>query len=173
MIRVILFINLLTLSGIANAFTLEFTEAEVQEKISAMMPLERKKLFLTMIIRDPIVKFLKNPDKVSVMANIEASVPGGMTGTGNVNIVGSLSYNKEEGSFYLKDPIINEMHIDKIQNKYQSTIKDLAQKVVVNVMSTRSVYKLRDDNVKHKLAKSTLNSISVSNQKLIVEFNLF
>jgi len=170
----ILFFLLLTIFvNPVNAYTLKFTEEDLQKQVSAMMPLETKQLFLTINISDPVVKLLKSENKINIKTNIEAIIPGGIKGTGNINITGTLSYNNKNGTFYFKDPVINEMNVDNVAEKYQSSIKDLAQDSIVKAMSTRPVYTLRDDNEKHTLAKSVLKSMMVKNGILIVELAPF
>lgn len=166
-------IVLLSYSNIAGALTLKFTEAELQEKVSAMMPLEKKKGFITIVFSDPVVKLLKESNKIGIKTNMAAKIPGGIKGTGMAEITGSLSYNKDESTFHMLDPVITTMHIDKVPDKFQPKIKALAQKSLSKTMATRPIYKLRDDNMKHKLAKSTLKNISVKDGKLLVEFSLF
>lgn len=165
-------IILLTFSCIAGAYTVEFSEADIQEKVSAMMPLQRKRLFVTIIITQPVVKLLKNVNKISIKANLEA-LAGGHRGTGNMTITGALTYNKKNGTFHLKDPAISDMHIDRIQQQYQPVIKDIAQSAMAKTLASRPVYTLQDDNIRHKLAKSALESISVNDGKLVVVFSLF
>lgn len=164
---------LLAYSNIAGALTLKFTEAELQEKVSAMMPLEKKKGFITIVISDPVVKLLKDSNRIGIKTNMAASIPGLINGTGMAEITGSLSYNKDKGTFHMLDPVITAMHIDKVPEKFQPKIKDMAQKSLSNTMATRPIYQLRDDDMKHKLAKATLKSVAVKEEKLVVEFGLF
>ena len=171
--KILFFLLLIIFVNPANAYTLKFTEADLQKQVSAMMPLETKQLFMTINITDPVVKLLKNENKINIKTNIEATMPGGIRGTGNITITGTLSYNNEKGTFHFKDPVINEMHVDNIAKKYQSSIKDLSQDAIVKSMSSRPVYTLRDDNEKHKLAKSVLKSMVVKNGILIVELAPF
>lgn len=169
----IVMVGMYLFAGAAGAFTLEFTEAQLQEKIDAMMPLEKKRLLFTIVISDPALKLLQGEDRLNVRANLSVKVPGGVTGSGKVNITGKLRYDKDKGEFYLDEPVINEMHVDKVPDNYQAQIKSLTQKSVEKAMARKPVYKLKDDNVKQKLAKSTLQSVRVDGGKLIVEFGLF
>lgn len=170
----ILLILLLTITTTSvNAFTLEFTQAELQEKVSAMMPLKKKKLFITIIFTNPVVKLIKTANRIGIKTNIQAMIPGGIKGSGTAEITGSLNYKPEEGAFYIKDPTITTLHINKVKDVMQPKIKKLAQTAISKTMVARPVYKLKDDNVRHKLAKSALKSITVNDGILVVEFSLF
>lgn len=153
--------------------TLEFTQAELQEKVSAMMPVEKKKGLLTIILSEPVVKLHQDSNKIGIKTNMQANILGMLKGTGVTEITGSLSYNKDKGTFHLLDPVITTMHINKVPDKYQPKIKNLAQQALAKTMAKRPIYQLRDDTMKHKLAKATLKSVTVDKGKLLVKFGLF
>ena len=171
--RILLTILLVILSNPVNALTLEFTEADIQETVSAMMPLKQKKMFVTVIFTNPIVKLIKVSNKIGVKTDIQALIPGVAKGSGMAEITGSLGYNSKEGAFYLTDPIITSMHVDRLKKSMQPEIKKLAQTAITKTMTTQPIYKLNDENAKQKLAKSALKSVSVNNGKLVVEFGIF
>ncbi len=156
-----------------SAFTLEFTEAQLQEKIEAMMPIKKKKLFVTVIISNPVIRLLKKSNRLAVKADISANALGSEKGSGKIEITGSLLYNAKKGTFHLKDPKIESMHIDDVPDMYQAKIKSLAQSAIIKTMATRPIYKLKEDNLKQKLAKASLNSILVKGGKLIIDFGFF
>ncbi|MBA6364123.1 DUF1439 domain-containing protein, partial [Colwellia sp. BRX8-8] len=52
-------------------------------------------------------------------------------------------------------------------------IQDIAQAMLSKVMAVYPVYKFKDDNVKHKLAKAVLKSLEVKDEKLIITLGVF
>ena len=165
----------LVVANFANAFTFtkEFTEVELQQKIEAMMPLETKQFFMTIVITQPRLDLIEGSNQLGIQANIQAIAPGGLQGNGTTYIMGEISYRPEEGAFYLHNPTIVDLHIDGIQEIYQSEIKQLAQIALSEVLLVHPVYKLEDDNLQHRLAKSKLESVLVEDEKLIVKLKLF
>lgn len=166
---------ILALTNFANAFsyTKEFTEVELQQKVEAMMPLEKKKFFITIVITDPTMDLIESSNKLGIQAHIQAIAPGGIKGSGITNITGTISYAQAEGSFYLKDPTIVSLQINGMPDKYQKKIKSLAQASISKVLSSRPIFKFKDDSLKHKLAKAALESVVVENQKLLVKLSVF
>ncbi len=71
------------------------------------------------------------------------------------------------------NPTIVDLKINGIPDKYQPKIRKLAQITISKILSSRPVYKLKDDNLKHKLAKATLDSVLVENEKLLVTLTVF
>ncbi|MBL1276372.1 MAG: DUF1439 domain-containing protein [Ectothiorhodospiraceae bacterium] len=157
----------------AFSYTVEISEKELQEKISAMMPLEKKKFFMSVVLSNPDVDLMENDNKIGITIDIKVVAPGGMNGAGRAKITGSLSYNKERGELYFKDPKIVKLDIAKVPKSIIPNIKSLAQSVAGKALEKRPVYKLKDDDVKQKLAKSVLKSITVENGKLLVVLGVF
>lgn len=174
-IRILLALFLMASSQLAMAFsyTLEISEEELQEKISKMMPMEKKKYFVTVILSNPDVNLADGNNEIGVFSHVKVIAPGGIQGTGKVSIVGSLRYDADKGVFFFNDPEIVNIEVDDVPEKYLPNIKNIAQSVAGKVLATRPVYKLNDDNLKHKLAKSVLQSIKVEKSKLLVELSAF
>ena len=174
-IRSTLFFLILFLSQTTMAFTytLEIPEAELQKKIVGMMPLEKKKFFFTITLSDPVVELIERDNKVGVFTHIKVVGPKGIQGMGRTKITGSLSYESEKAEFFFKNMVIENLEIDKIQDKYIPKIQGIVQLVARKMLAKRPVYRLKDNNVKHKLAKAVLESIKVKDKKLWVELSLF
>ena len=177
MIRALLVTALLFSAQMALAFsyTVEIPEEELQKKVSAMMPIEKKKLFVTVVLSKPEVDLMEGEDKIGVFSHIEVRVPGaaGLKGSGRVNITGSLSYDAKKGAFFFHKPSIVRLEVDKIPGKYMKNVKKAVELIAKKVLATRPVYTLKDDNVKQKLAKSVLETVSVKDQQLEVVLSVF
>jgi len=168
-----LFFMASTQLAMAFSYTLEISEEELQEKISKMMPMEKKKYFVTVILSNPDVDLADGKNEVGIFSHVKVIAPGGIQGAGKVNITGSLRYDADKGAFFFNHPEIVSLEIDDVPEKYIPNIKSIAQSVTAKVLAARPVYKLKDDNLKQKLAKSALKSIKVENSKLLVELSVF
>ncbi|OMH29139.1 DUF1439 domain-containing protein [Motiliproteus sp. MSK22-1] len=161
-----------THSASAFSYTQEFTEAELQQQIEAMMPLKAKRSFVTLIITKPSLNLLKTSNTLSIKAHVKATTFATLSGSGMARITGSISYDPNSGAFFLRNPTVNSIHINGVPGEYQQTIKELAQITLSNALSSYPVYVLDDDNLKHRLAKSSLESITVKDKKLIVKLKI-
>lgn len=166
---------LLLISQVAFAFeyTLEFTELQLQEKISAMMPVTKKTMLATVVVDKAKLELIEGSDKLAIAAKLNAVLLGNLNATGDLKIQGTLSYNAKEGAFYLKNPEIIELNINEIPPRFHEQVKQLAQKGVAKKLSNQPVYKLKDDDMKQNLAKSMLKSLQVKNKTLIATLGLF
>lgn len=175
MLRILFVFQLLFMSQLSDAFTydLEITEAELQEKLEAMMPLEKKKLFFKTIVTDPKVKLISASNEIAIYANVAAHAPGGLTLTGSTQLQGSLRYDAEKGAFYFDNAKVKHLKIDQLPEQFAPKVKELTQTAVTNGTGRRPVYVLNDDNLKQKLAKSVLKSVLVKGSSLIVTLSAF
>lgn len=168
---ILLAVNLL-LTTKAQAITLKFTQAELQKKVMEMMPVTKKKFLVTVVISNPLVTLPPKGNHIQVKCDIEANAPGNLKTNGTIQITGSLSYNREKGSFHLKNPSIDHMHIEKLSPKMLTTVKNLSQTALIKVMHRRPVFTLKDDKMKHKLAKAVLKSVEVKDGILYVNMGM-
>jgi len=156
----------------ALTYTIKLSEAELQKKVEAMMPIEKKKLFFKVILSEPKIELVEGSNEVGIFTHIDIDSKLGIRGTGRAKITGVLSYNADLNEFFFKNSKIEKLEIDKVSQKNIKQIKGLVQVIVSKTLAKRPVYRLKDDNLKHKLAKSVLQSVSVKNKKLLLELSV-
>lgn len=157
----------------AYSYTKEFSETELQNMVSAMMPLTRTQYFVTLTFSQPKVHLLESSNELGLGATIEASALGAFNGNGTTYITGSISYNQDEGAFYFKNPQLVELTLNGVAKKQQADIQKLAQSTISTLLASRPIYILNDNDLKQKLAKSTLESVTVTQGKLVVSLSVF
>jgi hypothetical protein len=108
-----------------------------------------------------------------VSTSIDVSAPAGLKATGAAKIRGSLSYDAATGEFFFKNPSVDEFEVNGLPEKYRPTVRKVAQLAAEKALSGRPIYALKDDDLKHKLAKSALRSVTVKEGKLLVVFGVF
>lgn len=174
MLRSIIALCLLLSSQVAVAlsYTLEISEEELQEKVAAVMPLERKKFFVKVIFSHPKVELAENANQIGIYSQMDITAPG-VKSTGQTKITGTLDYRPATNEFFFKNPAIVDMKIGKMPKLYTATIKEIAQMMVSKILATTPVYKLKGGDLKHDLAKAMLKSVVVENKQLLVELELF
>lgn len=175
MFKKIVSLSLLLSSQVANAFTynMVITEQELQKKVSAMMPLEKQKRYYSVVISDPEVELISETNEIGLFANLDLVILGNMKGAGRANIKGTISYDAKKGAFFFRDAKIVSLSIDQVPQQYEPMIKKLIQKALGKVLAKNPVYKFKDDNIKHKLAKSVLKSIEVKDDRLLITLGTF
>ena len=157
----------------AYSYTLEISEQALQEKLSSMLPIERKFLVFNMTLSDPKVSLLKDTNKIGLYIAMAVTAPDGSAGTGRVNITGTLSYTPAQGAFYIADPIVENIEVDRLQLQYATDIKMISQMLVASILASHPVYTLQTDDLRQKYLKSVLESVAVDQGKLLVTLKAF
>lgn len=168
-----LFLLLSSHAAMALSYTVEISEEELQEKVAAMMPLEKKKFFVKVIFSHPKIELAQNANEIGLYSQMDITAPGGITSSGQTKITGTLDYNQTTNEFFFKNPAIVDMKIGKVPEFYTETIKEIAQLIVSKTLASKPVYKLKGGDLKHDLAKTMLKSVMVENRQLLVELELF
>lgn len=154
----------------ACAYTLEIQENELQDKVSAMMPIELKKMFLIVTLSNPIIDLESESNEVTVYTDIQVEAPSGQKGTGSLKIRGSPFYKPDISSLFLQEVKIVDMKIDKLPETYFPLAKGVVHLMATKMFAKYPVYTLKSASIKHSIAKTFLKSVSVSNNKLMLEF---
>ncbi|WP_340680363.1 DUF1439 domain-containing protein [Paraglaciecola sp.] len=157
----------------AKAYTLEISAEELQAKVTAMMPIEKKKFFVTVTLSNPDIDLAVGDNKMGLFSDIKLKTPAGVNGSGSIKITGALKYVADEGAFYFQSPQIISLESKDISANMLPKVRELAQLAVQEFLSRKPVYQLKDDDLKQKLAKAVLQSVKVENNKLIVELGVF
>ena len=173
MIKSLLFAALILVSQVAYSYTLDITEADIQEKVSAIMPIEKTKFFMRVKLSEPKVDLLKTGNRMALHLNVETSIPNVVKGSGRGKVSGNLNYDASEGAFYFKDAKLEEMEVNGLSQKYTDKVKKIAEAILAKALSKYPVYKFTDKDVKQKIAKSTLQSLEVRDEVLFVTLGLF
>ena len=81
------------------SYTLEISEQQIQQKIDALMPLERKKLFFLVTLSDAKVDLVGGKNEISLFTQVRLDAPNNISATGRAEISGTLIYKAKEGAF--------------------------------------------------------------------------
>lgn len=156
----------------AYNYTVELTQQQLQQQLAAMMPVEKEAFFVKVVLSEPRIDLLEGSNELGVFTNIKLVAPGGVEGTGRARITGTISYKKQDGSFYLHNPKLTQLEIDQIPSQYHAKVQELGQFALDNSVSHRPLFTLSDDDMKQKMAKSVLQSVTVNSGKLIIVLNV-
>lgn len=157
----------------AFSYTLELTEGELQEKADSLMPLEKRKFFITTILTNPIIDLTNGSNEIALSTDVQVKAPGNIAGKGNVNFIGSIRYENKSGSFFFDNLKIVSLDIRQVSAETLPKIRKMLEFVAKKFLSVKPIFTFKDDSLKHKLAKATLKSVTVEHEKLLVELSVF
>ena len=137
------------------------------------MPLTQKNNFVSVTVKEPVIDLRKGSDKIALSSAIDATVMGGKTASGTIDVAGNIEYNKDDGAFYLQNIEVLNFKSDKISDAYKDIVKVLAQQVLNTALKTHPIYKLDTSKTQDKLVKATLKSVKIKDEKLLLKMGLF
>ena len=159
-------------STVAMAYTVELTKAEVQEVVQGYFPVKHITPFVMLTAHDPKVSLEQKTGRLGLEFSVLANVPGILTGEGRGLIDGDLEYRHKTGEFYLRDPKIKSLKLYDMPPEITATVKLALQQLMKQSLPVILVYKLQDNDLKQKMAKSVLSSVTVRDGKLLLELSV-
>lgn len=157
-------------------YVVTIPEKTIKEKLSEKLPLSKTYLFIFDVSLDnPRVNLESGKNRIGVgldlLLNIRVNGNEKPLG-GSVDVSGTLKYISEEGAFYLNEPIIENLSIDGLSDKYKSKASTVIEKALTNFYSSRPIYTLKSTDVKQATAKLVLKRLEVKNKTILVTLGI-
>ena len=166
--------------GIATAFFVfkgaEFVVAlekeQIQEAIDKKMPYEKSLAFIFKLqARNTTVLLESGSNRIGastdVLLNMKLNDNDKNLG-GYVRSDTGIRYDQKDFCFYLINPVVQELKIQGIPEKYTAVVTGSAKKLLEHYLLDIPVYKINDKNLKLKLAKAVLKKVDVVDGKLVL-----
>lgn len=173
--KLVCILTLLVLSNtsLALSYTKKISAKTLQKQVTAIMPITQKTDFLTVTLTNPIVELRKGSDKVAISTDISANGIGGIKGSGTMDMAGNVVYNSKEGAIYLQNIEILKLSSSSIGDSFKGMTKTIAQQLMNTALKNTPIYRFSDTDMKAKIAKATLKSIRVKDEKLELKMKVF
>ncbi len=172
MLRILLLMVVLFSSqlGFAASYTVEISEQQLQDNLSAMLPIEQKTFYETVELSGAEIDLDNESDKINATITMQVHLPGDIKSEGQGSIVGGLRYDSSEGAFYLNRLYLISIELGSELESKKRSIKTATQLAVTKGLPMKPVYILKDDKKKQQLAKATIDSMIVKGDKILVTF---
>jgi hypothetical protein len=168
---------LIALLNASNAFSFSFTktfsESELQAQIDARMPIAQQVFLFKVLIEEPKLDLISTSDRFNIATKVSITLSPELIQRGTAEVSGSLDYRPETGSFYVSDAKIESLNIDGLSQSMQKQVKHFAQQLIAQALSEYPVYTFQDHDTQQKLAKSSIKSMQIKNETLIVKLGVF
>jgi|TARA_R110001599_G_scaffold143504_3_gene324486 hypothetical protein len=156
----------------ALSYTVEVPKQVIEDQISLHMPLEKKLPLAVIRLSEPKLELLEASNEVSLFLNVDVVMLKGFKGAGRGELVGSVDYRPEEGAFYLVNPRIVNLSIDHVPGFVMPQISQAARLLLERSLAGYPIYRLDENDPKHKMAKASLKKVSVSHDTLLLTLGL-
>lgn len=157
----------------AHAWTVELSEADLQERIDKRLPIEKNKLLFTVLVSALKVELTEGSERIGMVADMEIKSPHLSSGKGRARLDGKLRYQATDGAFYFQEVEVREVTFENIPDKYHGLVRELFQHAVQRRLAETPVYQLDTNKTKQQIAKALLKSVRVMKGKLVLELSFF
>ena len=153
-----------------------FTEQQLQQKLSARLPLTSTYFYIFDVTLDgPRVDLVEGSDRVAagvdIMLNIkigDSDVPLG----GAVDVSGAIDYQPESGEFFLADPVVEALNIDGVPDRYADQSRSVIESALTEYYKTRPIYTLEGTDAAKVAGRLLLKKVTVKDEELVVTLGL-
>ena len=149
-----------------------FTRQELQEKVASEFPLKKRTSLVAVNFLNPRILLARESDRIGISLDMEVSAPGFKAVTGHLEADGGLEYRPDSGEFVFTEGRVLTFELADIPTAYSRAIEQVGAKLVKTYLSDLTLYRLKQDNFKHALAKLVLKSVAVENGEVVVEIGL-
>jgi hypothetical protein len=154
-------------AGIPVRISADALEAGLQKAF----PVDKRELFLGIHLSDPTVALnAADIDRIGFGASVGVSAGGRKLANGTLTAAGKLRYKASSGTFYLDDPEIKTLDIDRISGGEANAVRKAVSYVLRKVVRHLPVYQLDLTDPMQRYAKSAIKSVEVSDGAVVVRF---
>lgn len=149
-------------------------ESIVQQEVERKFPLERDLNLAVLTMTSPRVDLSSGSDRVGLSVDLELRRSGGalaIKGKGKVS--GPLRYSREDATFYLQEPRIEqlELPLKLMRAERREKLLDTAGAALGEALGDVPLYTLRDTS-RDRAAKALLRQARVKDGKLVLELGV-
>lgn len=158
-------------SGLGQV-TLKIEHGELQGRLDKKFPISKSKSVFKVVFTEPRLELIAESDKLQLTVAMQGSALGSDIGQGDVTIRGGIRYDKPTKSFYMTDPEITRIDLERIPSRYQDKLRRAVDVAVQELLPTMPIYKLDKDTFKHSLNRAFLKRAWVDDHILHLEMGL-
>jgi hypothetical protein len=157
-------------------YVYRFSEAQLQQALSARLPLTKSYLRIFEITLDhPRVALVNGTDRVRAGRDITLNVHVGEQPVplgGSVDASGGIRYDPRAGQLFLTQPKIEHLDLQGMPQQYTPHVAAALTKALDTYYADHPIYTLRAADAKQLAARLTLKSVAVKEQPLVVTLGI-
>ena len=152
------------------AFETKLSEIHLQSVLQGYFPISEYAAFARVTLNEPAVKLEKGSKDISLIIPMDAKLAGNDIRQGHVTIFVSLSYKHTTGGVYLDNPRIQQLVIPGVSEKLKADLRGIVEAMATNSLPLVRIYKVKEKDLNHSLAKSALKAFDIDDAHLRLEF---
>jgi hypothetical protein len=157
-------------------FFLYFTEAQLQEKLNAKLPVTKTYLlFFNVTLENPKVHLINGSNKVlmglDVALNLSVAGEAKSLG-GTIEVSGGVGYAAGTAQLFLINPVVENLSVQGIPKRYEEKVRLAFSKALASYYAEHPLYQLKSSDAKQAAARLILKSVAVEHQQLVLKMGI-
>ena len=156
------------------AYTLEYTQEDLQKKIEKKFPYLISKPIYRVELKNPHVILKEGEDRIGFKVDVSVTILERLPNHGSATLNGKLRYEASSGKLFLDDPKLQELLIEGAPPEINFAVGTVLEgEIIKKHFATKPLYELKEQDLQHTLAKLMLKSVAVKDGKLLIELDPF
>lgn len=131
--------------ALRRGYVYEVSEADIQSRIESRFPVEKCVLVFCIELHDPFVKLRSGQARIEFGSKALMEVAfSNEQYDGDSGFSGELSYVRDEGAFYLREPRLEYLEVNGVSEEHKKNLRELAALLVSEYLRTNPIYSFRD-----------------------------
>lgn len=161
----------LGLPGLAQAWTVDITEDQIQAEVATMFPIRQQLPFVTAVFSDPRMHIVTGSDRMRLALTVTTTFPNQVEAKGQAEIEGSLGYDATTGEFHLIRPAVTQLQSDLLQQDSLELVRLMANAIAEQYITHVAIYRLDERDFQQGMMRRKLKGIQVRDGKFIAELD--
>lgn len=164
-------IMLLGLPVIAwSGFETKLSDTHIQSAVYRHFPLREYAAFARITLHEPQVILSQGERDMVLVIPVDANIPDQPLQQGHATVAVSLSYKPGNGGLYLINPRVIKFEMPSVSKIMNKNLRATIEMICKNALPLVQIYKLKEKDLNHSLAKSVLKSFSIKDSLIHLEF---
>jgi hypothetical protein len=164
-------ISWLLMSSLAYAtFVTGLSSVQVEKVLENYFPLNEYAAFARVSLHNPQVRLQKGEKSVVLIVPVIARVAGATEHRGHATIQVELTYKPHTGGLYFSRPRIQQFDMPSVDKKMSADLREIVDSMAQNSLPLVQVYRVKERDLNHSLAKSALKSSVIEDDRLRLVF---
>ncbi len=156
----------------ATAYSIELSKDDLQQQVSLYFPLVQATPLSKLTYSNPVVILNPNTNRIGLEVTIRIEVPGMLPVEGRGQIDGNLEYRQQTQQFYLHDPKLTNVRLANSSYELAGAVQQIVTNISQQSLPLILVYDLKDDDLRQKMVKSVMKSVTVKEGKVYLDLEL-
>lgn len=152
------------------AYVTGLSDTQIQNVLENYFPLNEYAAFARVSLYKPKVQLQDGSKGVILIIPVVANVAGGEVRRGHVTVLVNLTYKPLTGGIFFTQPKIQQFEISGVDETMLADLRVIVKSMGENSLPVVRIYAVKERDLNHSLAKSTLKSSVIENGRLRLEF---